>query len=70
MALTYIKRLLVLVLLFVDYSETEVYLMRLVKIGVHGHDLGECLFRMVQGAIAIIKNTDAIPKPRLLQPDS
>lgn len=67
---TYIKRLLVFVLLLVDYTEAEVYLMSLIKVGVHGHNLRECLFGMVQRAIAIIKNTDAIPKPRFLQSDS
>lgn len=67
MVSTYVKRLLVLVLLLVDYAETEIYLMSLVKVGVHGHDLRECFLCMVQRAIAIIKNTYAIPKPRFLQ---
>lgn len=43
----YIERLLVLVLLLVDYAEAEVYLMSLVKVRVHGHDLREGFFGMV-----------------------
>ena len=45
---TYIKRLLVLVLLLVDDAETEVDFMSLVKIGIHGHDLRESFFGMIQ----------------------
>lgn len=45
---TDLKTLLELLLLFVDYTQTEVNLVRLLKVGLHTHDLGECLFGMLK----------------------
>ncbi len=51
---TYIQTLFVFLLLFVDYAEAEVYLVRFLKIGLHVHDLRKRFFGMLKGAIAII----------------
>ena len=63
---TYVKRLLVLLLSLVDDAKTEVDFVGLVKIGGHGHDVGERLLGMVQRTIPIVKDTDAIPQARIL----
>ncbi len=39
----YLEALAVLLLLFVDYTQAEVYLVGLFKVGLHLHDLGEGL---------------------------
>jgi len=59
--LTYIQTLFVFLLLFVDNAEAEVYLIRLLKVGLHVHDLRKCFFGVLKGAVAIIENTNAIP---------
>lgn len=51
---TYLEGLVVFLLLLVDYSESEVNLVGLVKIGLHLHDLREGLLCMVQRAITVI----------------
>lgn len=63
---TYLKTLVILLLLFVDYAEAEVNLICLVKIGRHAHDLRERLFSMLQGPIAIIQDTNSVPQRWLL----
>lgn len=60
--MTYIQRLGVFLLLFVDYAQAEVNLMGLVELRVHRHDFGKCLLGMLQRAISIIENTDAVPQ--------
>lgn len=49
-------------LLFVNNAEAEVNFVGLFKVGSHAHDLRESLFGMVERAIAIVENTDSIPK--------
>ncbi len=63
---THLKTLLKLLLLFVYYTESEVDFIGLFKVRLHTHDLGESLFRMFQGTIAIVENTYAIPQLRFL----
>ena len=58
----YLKTLLVLLLLFVDYAETKVNLVGLLKIRLHPHDLRKGLFRMLQRPITIIQDSDTVPK--------
>jgi len=55
-----------LLLLFVDDSETEINLVGLFKFGSHAHDLRESFLGMVEGAIAIIQDADAVPQLRFL----
>lgn len=59
---TYLQTLLVLRLLLVYYSQTEIDLICLVKLWRHAHDLGKCLFCMIEGSIAVIEYSDAIPQ--------
>jgi hypothetical protein len=63
---TYLETLAELGLLLVYYTESEVDLVGLLKVRLHLHDLGKCLFGMFQGSVAIIQNTDAVPEFRLL----
>ena len=56
------KALIVLLLLLVDYTEAEVDFIGLVKIGLHMHDLREGFFSMLEGAIAIVENANAVPQ--------
>ena len=65
--LPHLQALLVLLLLFIDYPEPEVYLVRLLEVGLHSHDLGERLLGMFERAITIVQNAYAIPKLGLLQ---
>lgn len=63
----YLETLVVFLLLLVNYPETKVYLVCLFKIGLHAHDLREGLFCILEGAIAIVENADAIPQFGLLR---
>ena len=62
----YVQALCILRLLFVNYAESEVHLVGLVKVWRHAHDLREGFFCVLQGAIAIVEDTDTIPKFWLL----
>lgn len=64
---TYLKALAEFLLLLIDDTQPEVYFVSLVEVRLHLHDLGECLFGMLQRPIAIVQYTDAIPQTRLLQ---
>lgn len=64
--MTYIQTLIELLLLLVNYTQTEVDLVCFLKVGFHAHDLGECFLGMLQRAIAIVQNADAIPQLRFL----
>lgn len=64
--MTYLEGLVVLLLLLVDYAQPEVYLMGLVEIRLHLHDLRKSIFRVVQGAVSVIQDANAIPKPGFL----
>ena len=61
-----LETLAVLLLLLVYYTQAEVDLVRLVEVGLHVHDLREGLFRMFEGAIAIVEDANAIPEFGLL----
>lgn len=63
----YLEGAAVLGLLLVYYAEAEVYLMRLVKVGLHLHDLGKGLLGVIEGAIAVVQDADAIPEPGFLR---
>ena len=63
----YLKRLVVLLLLLVDYAEAEINFMGLVKVRLHLHDLGEGLLSMLKRAISVVQDTDTVPKSRLLR---
>lgn len=52
----------VLLALLVNYAQAEINLVRLVKVRVHAQDLRECFFSMVERAVAVIKNTNAVPE--------
>jgi hypothetical protein len=43
----YLETLLIFLLLLVDYSQTEINFVRLLKIWLHTHDLRECFFGML-----------------------
>ncbi len=57
----------VLLLLLVNYAEPEVYFVRLLEVGLHLHDLGECLFGVLQRPVAVIQDANAIPELRFLR---
>jgi hypothetical protein len=58
----YLEALLVLRLLFVDYTETKIDLVGLLEIGLHTHDLREGFFGELKRPIAVVENTNAIPE--------
>lgn len=58
---TYFQALIVLLLLLVDDTETEVDLVRFLEIGLHSHDLREGFFGMLQRSVAVIQYPDSIP---------
>ena len=63
----YLERLVVLLLLLVNYAEAEINFMGLVKVGLHLHDLGEGLLSMLERAVSVVQDADTIPKSRLLR---
>jgi hypothetical protein len=66
-AYTYIQTLVELLLLLVYYAEAEVDLVCLLEVGLHSHDLRESLFSVLQRAIAIVQDANAVPQLRLLR---
>lgn len=64
--MTYLQTVLELLLLFVDYAESKVDLIGLLKVWLHAHNLRESFFGMFQGSVTIIKDTNAIPQFGLL----
>jgi hypothetical protein len=58
----YLKTLLVLLLLLVNYAETKVDLIGLFEIRLHPHDLRKGLFGMFERPITIVQNSNTIPK--------
>lgn len=63
---TYIQALVELLLLFINYAKAEVYFVGFFKTGLHPHNLRKGFFGMLKGAIAIVKDSNAIPKLGLL----
>jgi len=63
---TYIQTLVELLLLLVYYAEAKVDLVCLLEVGLHAHDLRESLFGMLQRAITIVQDANAVPQLRLL----
>ena len=59
---TDLQTLVELLLLLVNYSQSEVNLIRLLEIRRHSHDLREGFFGVIEGAIAIVKDTDTVPQ--------
>lgn len=55
-----------LLLLLVDDSQAEINLVGLFKLGSHAHDLRESFLCVVEGAIAVIQDADAVPQLRFL----
>jgi hypothetical protein len=67
MTQTYLETLRKFVLLLIYYTESEVDLIGLVKVGLNLHDLGERLLGIVVAAISIIENTNTVPEHGVLQ---
>ena len=63
---SYLQTLVVLLLLLVDDTQPKVYLISLLKIRLHAHDLRECLFGVLEGTITVVKYSNAVPKLGLL----
>jgi hypothetical protein len=59
---TYVQTLVELLLLLVYYAQAEVDLVCLLEVGLHAHDLGEGLLRVLKGAVAVVQDTNAVPK--------
>jgi hypothetical protein len=57
-----LKTLLILLLLFVDYTEPKVDFVGLFEIGLHAHDLRKSFLGMLKRPISIIQDANAIPK--------
>ena len=53
-------------LLLVYNAQSKVDFVRLFKVWFHAHHLREGLFGMLEGAISIVENANAIPEFRLL----
>ena len=58
---SYLQTLVVFLLLFVNYPEAEVYLIRLFEVGLHTHHLGEGFLCVLKGSVTIIKYSDTVP---------
>jgi hypothetical protein len=58
---TYIQRGLVLCLLLVYYTQSEVDFVGLLEVWGHSHDLRESFFGMFQRSIAIIQDAYSVP---------
>lgn len=50
----YLQTLLVLLLLLVNYTKSEVYLVCLLEVRFHSHHLRECFFSMLERAITVV----------------
>lgn len=59
---TNLQALSELLLLLVDYAEAKVYLVCLLKVWLHAHDLGEGFLRVFQGTIAVVQNPNSVPQ--------
>jgi hypothetical protein len=59
---TYVQTLVELLLLFINYTEAEIYFIRLLEVGLHAHDLGKRLLGVLEGAITVIEDTNSVPK--------
>ena len=59
---SYLQALIVLLLLLVYYPEPEIDLVRLFEVGLHLHDLGEGLLRVIVGSESVVEDTDAVPE--------
>lgn len=57
----YLQAFLVLLLLLVDDSQAKVDLIGLVKLWGHPHDLRKGFLGVIQGAISVVQDADAIP---------
>lgn len=62
----YLKTLAVLGLLLVYYAQAKVDLVGLFEIWLHLHDLRKGFLGVIQRAIPVVQNTNAIPQFRLL----
>jgi len=51
---TYLQALRELLLLLVDYTKTEVYLVCLFEARIHAHDLRKSFFGVFEGTISIV----------------
>ena len=51
---TYVQTLVELLLLLVYYTQAEVDLVCLLEVGLHAHDLGEGLLRVLERAVAVV----------------
>ena len=58
--------MLVFLLLLVNYTESEVDFVGLFEVGLHAHDLRKRFLGMLKGSIAIVEDTNTVPKFRFL----
>ena len=63
---TYLQALVELLLLLVDYTQSEVDFVGLFEVRGHSHNLRESFLRMIKRAIAVIEDTNPIPQFRFL----
>jgi hypothetical protein len=64
---TYLQALLKFLLLLVYYTQPEIDLIRLFKVGLHPHHLTKSLFGVLERAISIIQDPNSVPEFRLLR---
>lgn len=62
----YLETLRVLLLLLVYYAQSKVNLIGLFEVWFHAHDLGKGLFGVLEGAVTIVENANAVPQFWLL----
>ena len=63
---SYLKTLAKFGQLLVYYAESEVNLIGFLEIRLHLHHLGESFLGMLEGAVSVVKDADAIPEFRFL----
>jgi hypothetical protein len=64
---THLETLLVFLLLFVDNAEAEKDFVGLVEILIHTQDARKGFFGVLERAITVIENSDAVPQLRVLK---
>ena len=67
---TYIQTLVEFLLLLVDYAEAKVDFIGLFKARLHVHDLRKGFLGVLEGAVAIVQDANAVPEFRLLRKEN
>jgi hypothetical protein len=59
---TNLKTLLKFLLLFVNYSKSEINFVGFFEVWLHPHDLRKCLLCVLKRAVSVIEDANAVPQ--------